>query len=152
MPPRVRNESKSGSAANRSTANASSSSPASVKICDNSDVVVVHGGGIGASLAAGNVRRVQAINEAIAKVCYGLEVETGGKRNFIAGGMDETTVNGLAHDVAKRLVDLTGWNHAKVQAEMNRLAGVTRVATATTDQLERRLRYAESWLRRLRAP
>jgi hypothetical protein len=32
---------------------------------------------------------------------------------------------------------------------MNRLAGVTRVATATTEQLERRLRYAESWLRRL---
>jgi hypothetical protein len=51
--------------------------------------------------------------------------------------------------VAKRLVDLTGWNHAKVQGEMNRLAGVSRVATATTDQLERRLRYAESWLRRL---
>jgi superfamily II DNA or RNA helicase len=53
--------------------------------------------------------------------------------------------------VAKRLVDVTGWNHAKVQGEMNRLAGVTRVATATTDQLERRLRYAESWLRRLQA-
>jgi len=51
--------------------------------------------------------------------------------------------------VAKRLVDVTGWTHAKVQGEMNRLAGVTRVATATTEQLERRLRYAESWLRRL---
>ncbi len=51
--------------------------------------------------------------------------------------------------VAKRLVDITGSSHAKVQGEMNRLAGVTRVATATTDQLERRLRYAESWLRRL---
>lgn len=51
--------------------------------------------------------------------------------------------------VAKRLVDITGWTHAKVQGEMNRLAGVTRVATATTEQLERRLRYAESWLRRL---
>jgi superfamily II DNA or RNA helicase len=51
--------------------------------------------------------------------------------------------------VAKRLVDITGWNHAKVQGEMNRLAGVSRVATATTEQLERRLRYAESWLRRL---
>ena len=54
-------------------------------------------------------------------------------------------------DVAKRLVDLTGWTHARVQAEMNRLAGVAKVATATSDQLERRLRYAESWLRRLRA-
>jgi len=51
--------------------------------------------------------------------------------------------------VAKRLVDITGWSHAKVQGEMNRLAGVTRVATATTEQLERRLRYAESWQRRL---
>ncbi|RLE15611.1 MAG: ATP-dependent helicase [Actinobacteria bacterium] len=51
--------------------------------------------------------------------------------------------------VAKRLVDMTGWTHGKVQGEMNRLAGVTRVATATTDQLERRLRYSESWLRRL---
>jgi hypothetical protein len=53
-------------------------------------------------------------------------------------------------DVAKRLVDLTGWNHAKVQAEMNRLAGVSKVATATVEQLARRLRYSESWLRRLR--
>ena len=53
-------------------------------------------------------------------------------------------------DVAKRLVDLTGWNHARVQGEMNRLAGVRSVSTATIDQLERRLRYSESWLRRLR--
>ncbi|HWL45527.1 MAG TPA: DEAD/DEAH box helicase [Ilumatobacter sp.] len=53
-------------------------------------------------------------------------------------------------DIAKRLVDLLGWNHARVQAEMNRLAGISKVSTATTDQLERRLRYAESWLRRLR--
>lgn len=53
-------------------------------------------------------------------------------------------------EVAKRLVDVTGWGHARVNAEMNRLAGVTSVASATTDQLERRLRYADSWLRRLR--
>jgi len=52
--------------------------------------------------------------------------------------------------VAKRLVDITGWDHAKVQGEMNRLAGVNRVAGATNEQLSRRLRYAESWLRRLR--
>ena len=51
--------------------------------------------------------------------------------------------------VAKRLVDMTGWSHARVNAEMNRLAGVTKVASATLDQLDRRLRYAESWLRRL---
>ena len=53
-------------------------------------------------------------------------------------------------DVAKRLVDMTGWNHARVQGEMNRLAGISKVSAATVDQLERRLRYAESWLRRLR--
>lgn len=51
-------------------------------------------------------------------------------------------------EVAKRLVDATGWSHARVQAEMNRLAGVARVAAATNEQLSRRLRYAESWLRR----
>ena len=51
--------------------------------------------------------------------------------------------------VAKRLVDVTGWSHSKVQAEMNRLAGVTRVASATNEQLSRRLRYSESWLRKL---
>ena len=53
--------------------------------------------------------------------------------------------------VAARLVDLTGWTHARVNGEMNRLAGVTTVASATTEQLERRLRYAESWLRRIRS-
>ena len=51
--------------------------------------------------------------------------------------------------VAKRLVDVTGWTHARVQGEMNQLAGIGKVATATTEQLARRLRYAESWLRRL---
>jgi len=51
--------------------------------------------------------------------------------------------------VAKRLVDVTGWSHSKVQGEMNRKAGVTRVATATNEQLARRLRYSESWLRQL---
>lgn len=50
--------------------------------------------------------------------------------------------------VAKRLADVTGWSHARVQAEMNRLAGVAKVATATNEQLARRLRHGESWLRR----
>ena len=54
-------------------------------------------------------------------------------------------------DVARRLVDLTGWSHAKVNAEMNRLAGVKSVASATSDQLERRIRYAESWMRRVKS-
>ena len=52
--------------------------------------------------------------------------------------------------VARRLVDMTGWPHARVQAEMNRRAGVSSVSSATEEQLDRRLRHAESWLRRLR--
>ncbi|MEX0847970.1 MAG: DEAD/DEAH box helicase family protein [Ilumatobacteraceae bacterium] len=52
--------------------------------------------------------------------------------------------------VAQRLVDITGLSHGRVNAEMNRLAGVAKVGTATADQLQRRLRYAESWLRRAR--
>ncbi len=51
-------------------------------------------------------------------------------------------------DIAKRLVDYTGWGHAKVQAELNRLSGITSVGSATNDQLERRLRHGETWLRR----
>ena len=51
-------------------------------------------------------------------------------------------------DLAKRLVDSTGWSHARVQAELNRLAGITAVGSATNDQLERRLRHGETWLRR----
>ncbi|MBI5088047.1 MAG: hypothetical protein HZB15_04040, partial [Actinobacteria bacterium] len=52
--------------------------------------------------------------------------------------------------VAQRLVDLTGLSHREVNAEMNRRAGVTKVTLATVEQLERRLRYAESWLLRAR--
>jgi superfamily II DNA or RNA helicase len=52
--------------------------------------------------------------------------------------------------VAQRLVDLTGLSHGKVNAEMNRLASVTAVGAASTDQLERRLRQAEAWLARVR--
>ncbi len=51
-------------------------------------------------------------------------------------------------EIAKRLVDNTGWSHARVQAELNRLSGITSVGAATNDQLERRLRHGETWLRR----
>lgn len=51
-------------------------------------------------------------------------------------------------DLARRLVDLTGWNHGRVQAELNRLAGISSVGSATNEQLERRLRHGEAWLRR----
>lgn len=52
-------------------------------------------------------------------------------------------------EVARALVHKTGWSHAQVNAELNRLAGVRRVTEATVEQLERRLRHAEAWYRRL---
>ncbi len=52
-------------------------------------------------------------------------------------------------DLARSLVHKTGWSHAQVNAELNRLAGVRRITEATLDQLERRLRQAEHWYRRL---
>lgn len=52
--------------------------------------------------------------------------------------------------VAQRLVDLTGLTHGKVNAEINRLTGITSVGAATMDQLTRRLRHAEAWLARIR--
>ncbi len=47
--------------------------------------------------------------------------------------------------MARALARKTGWPHAKVNAELNRLAGVRRVTEATVEQLQRRLRQAEHW-------
>ncbi len=49
-------------------------------------------------------------------------------------------------DAARALVHRTGWSHAKVNAELNRLSGINKVTEATADQLERRLRHANKWL------
>ena len=48
----------------------------------------------------------------------------------------------LARDLAKR----TKLTHAKVNAELNKLAGVEKVSGATVPQLRKRLRVAERWL------
>lgn len=52
-------------------------------------------------------------------------------------------------EIARRLARRTGWSHAKVNAELNRLAGLARVTEATTSQLASRLRHGETWLGRL---
>ena len=49
---------------------------------------------------------------------------------------------------ARALVHRTGLAHAHINAELNRMAGVQRIAEATVEQLERRLRVAEKWLQR----
>jgi hypothetical protein len=48
-------------------------------------------------------------------------------------------------DLARLLVSRTGWGHAKVNAEMNRLASVPSVGEATLEQLQRRLDKARGW-------
>ena len=54
-------------------------------------------------------------------------------------------------ELARWLARQTGWGHAKVNAELNRLAGINRVTEATVEQLERRIRQAERWYERLTA-
>jgi superfamily II DNA or RNA helicase len=51
--------------------------------------------------------------------------------------------------LAAELVRRSGWTHPRVNAELNRMAGLRRVTEATVDQLERRLRQGEHWARRL---
>jgi hypothetical protein len=52
-------------------------------------------------------------------------------------------------EIARSLVHRTGWTHAAVNAELNRLAGVAKINQATLEQLERRLRQGEHWYRKL---
>lgn len=61
----------------------------------------------------------------------------------------KTRLRNANADIARALVHRTGWGHAQVNVELNRMAGVRRVTEATVEQLERRLRHAEAWLRRL---
>ena len=59
-------------------------------------------------------------------------------------------LRGRNANLAKKLVDITGWGHARVNGEMNRLANVVAVSSATVDQLERRVHKSEDWLVQLR--
>ena len=59
---------------------------------------------------------------------------------------EKTRLRDANADVARELARRTGLTHAQVNAELNRLSGVRRVAEATIDQLERRLRDGDRWL------
>ena len=50
---------------------------------------------------------------------------------------------------AKQLSRRVGMTHSEVNAELNRRIGIRRVTEATQDQLQRRVRAADAWLRRL---
>jgi superfamily II DNA or RNA helicase len=47
--------------------------------------------------------------------------------------------------LARALARKTGWPHAQVNAELNRLVGLRGVTEATVQQLEKRKRHAERW-------
>jgi hypothetical protein len=44
------------------------------------------------------------------------------------------------------LARITGWDHARINGELNRRAGIRSIAEATVAQLERRLREADQWI------
>lgn len=49
----------------------------------------------------------------------------------------------------RELVALSGLSHAGVNKELNKRAGIDKVTKATTEELERRLKCADSWLTKL---
>lgn len=53
------------------------------------------------------------------------------------------------NDRVKAIARMTGWSHAQVNKELNRLTGLEKVTEATVAQLETRLRHAGRWLSRL---
>jgi superfamily II DNA or RNA helicase len=78
---------------------------------------------------------------------------TGGLGSLGAAGLTRREQKELLRsanaEVARELARYTGWEHARVHGELNRLAGLRRVTEATVEQLERRLREADRWLARL---
>lgn len=79
----------------------------------------------------------------------------GGRRpgGFAGGGLSPREQRDRLRDAnadrVLELVRMTGLGHAKVNSELNRLAGVGKVSEATIDQLQRRLTHADRWLDRL---
>jgi superfamily II DNA or RNA helicase len=55
-------------------------------------------------------------------------------------------------DIARDLARLTGSGHARVNAELNRRSGVTKVDEATIEQLEKRAEAGERWYAELSKP
>ncbi len=75
-----------------------------------------------------------------------------GPREMANGGTVRQTKDALRvanADAARELVRRTGMAHAQVNAELNRQAGIRRIAEATLPQLEARLDLATRWLLRL---
>ncbi len=61
---------------------------------------------------------------------------------------DKKRLRDLNAELARDLVRTTGWSHAQVNRELNRIAGVTKVTEATVSQLRTRLEKGTRWLSR----
>jgi superfamily II DNA or RNA helicase len=83
----------------------------------------------------------------------------------VAPGLKVTLLGGLAArfarreevraknaDIARDLARLIGSGHARVNAELNRRSGVTKVDEATVEQLEKRAQAGERWYAELSKP
>jgi superfamily II DNA or RNA helicase len=65
------------------------------------------------------------------------------------GRRERDRLRELNAEMARQLVAVTGKTHAAVNFELNRLSGVSKVAEATVDQLDRRARQGQQWLDRI---
>jgi len=71
---------------------------------------------------------------------------TGGGESGLTRREEKLHLRDANATVARELVRRTGLTHAQVNAELNRLAGVRRVAQATVAELTRRLESGDRWL------
>ncbi len=73
-----------------------------------------------------------------------------------ATGRERERQRRINTNLVRDLASLTGLGHAQINAELNRLSGVTKVSEATVAQLEKRAKAAETWCdrehRRTRVP
>lgn len=65
------------------------------------------------------------------------------------GRKERDRLRDLNADLVLELVGLTGKTHAAVNFELNRLSGVSKVAEATIEQLDRRAKHGQAWTDRI---
>lgn len=65
------------------------------------------------------------------------------------GRKERDRLRDLNADLVLELVGITGKTHAAVNFELNRLSGVSKVAEATIEQLDRRATHGQGWVGRI---
>lgn len=75
------------------------------------------------------------------------------KEGEIGGGLTRKQLKSKLREqnaeLARELVRFSALNHRAVNAELNRLGGITSISQATVEQLQVRLRRGQDWLRRI---